>query len=873
MAAWHERSCAVARGLVSRGVRHGDRVGLVFGGADWVDFAVAFVAVTAAGATAVPISASLPGARAAELFGHCGATVVLRPSDLEESAHGALPLVAPDDLAQIIYTSGTTGTPKGVFASHANLTHGLGRLAHSRHVVHAFPLGTNAAQTMLVTSLVARPTFVVASSFDPAGFAGLVRRYAATSVFVVPTMASALLPHAGELKSVELVASSAASLPPAVALRLSSALPDATILNSYTSTEAAPAFVSMVFDPARPTALGRSPDVKVDGDGYVWLRSPHARGYLGEAPFAGGWVRTGDVGFLDADGYLHLLDRASDVVKVAGHRVSTIRVENALHEHPAVAEATVVGLPHPTMGTVLTASVVLRAPAAVDLRAFLAARLAPHEIPVRIDVANALPRNEMGKVLKGRLAALASVWQALIGVSSVGPGDNFFALGGDSLSATRLAERTGIPLETVFASPTLADMAAHYGVVDSSPEEAVELSLTATQESLLGWMHETDPPRDAGPVSVGIRIRDAFDIALFERALTHVVARHESLRMVFRDRQPVVLEELAPVVTLVDSPEAALADREGRFDLSQGPVVRAAIARVGEDHHVLCLAVHHLVFDGASMGILLHEVGMAYSALRSGAPIEWKPLPLEYRAHVAWARAQWERTTPYWTAALAGAPAHLDFAARRDATRIRHASLRFDLGPAARVRAVAQAHNATGFMVIAACWASVLARFTGSGDIVLLVPLQGRTRPGSEHLIGCLVQSVLLRIDASGEPLFSELLARVRRATLDALEHQFHPFARFYQAHSGASFLRVESWAGPAHFPGLESEAYELPRALDADWPTPGGAPDLQAPELAVVEQRDGTLSAWLLWNQHAFDRSTMDEMAREISRELGKQL
>ncbi len=853
---------------MSRGVRPRERVGLVFGGADWVDYAVAFVAVTAAGATAVPVSASLPGARAAELFDHCGAAVVLGPSNLEFVLHGELPAVSPDDRAQIIYTSGTTGTPKGVFASHANLTHGLGRLAHSRHVVHAFPLGTNAAQTMLMASLVARPTFVVAPSFEPAGFAALVRRHAATSVFVVPTMVTALLPFADDLKSVELVASSAAPLPPAVALRLSKVLPDVTIVNSYTSTEAAPAFVSMVFDPDRPTALGRSPDVWVDGAGQVWLRSPHARGYYGQAPFAGGWVRTGDVGYLDPDGYLHLLDRASDVVKVAGHRVSTIRVEHALHEHPAVADATVVGLPHPTMGTMLVASVVLSCEVP-DLRAFLADRLAPYEIPARIDVTNALPRNEMGKVLKGQLAALLSVCRSVLGVPEVGPGDNFFALGGDSLTASRLAEQAGLPLEVVFGSSNLAEMAGH--MTPTAPEivETDDVALTATQESLLVWMHKTDPPRDAGPVSVGIRIRDTFDAALLEQALGVVIGRHEALRMVLRDRRPVVLDWLAPAVTLVDTPQEVLADREGRFDLERGPVVRAAIAQLDDHDYVLGLAVHHLVFDGASMGVLLHELGAVYSALRSGSPVPFKPLPLGYRAHVAWTRAQWERTTPYWTQALAGAPSHLDFPARRqDVMRIRHASLRFDFGPAARLHELAHAHHATAFMVIAACWASTLARFTGSADIVLLVPLQGRTRPGSERLIGCLVQSVLLRIDAS-ECTFDELLARVKRSTLDALEHQYHPFARFYQAHSGASFLRVEHWAGPAHFPGLESEPHELPRALEADWPTADGQPDRQSPELAVVEQQDGTLSAWLLWNQHAFDRSTMDDIARELRKSL----
>jgi non-ribosomal peptide synthetase component F len=175
-------------------------------------------------------------------------------------------------------------------------------------------------------------------------------------------------------------------------------------------------------------------------------------------------------------------------------------------------------------------------------------------------------------------------------------------------------------------------------------------------------------------------------------------------------------------------------------------------------------------------------------------------------------------------------------------------------------------------MVIATAWARALSRASGLCDIVLLTPVPGRSRPGAESLIGCLVQSMLLRIDLNGDPTFPGLLARVRAAALAGLDHQYHPFARFYRRHPGASFLRVESWGGQAHLPGLVSEQLDLPRALEADWPTPDGQPDLQAPELAVVEQPDGRLKAWLLWNDYAFDRSTLDGLARTLD-EIFKEL
>ncbi|MFD0592579.1 class I adenylate-forming enzyme family protein [Catellatospora coxensis] len=239
-------------------------------------------------------------------------------------------------------------------------------------------------------------------------------------------MASALL-EAGvfaecDLDEVQLVSCTAAALPPAVARSLAAALPEAVIVNNYTSTEAAPAHTSMVFDPERPASVGRAEGgaelriLTADGGlagpgetGEVWLRAGDAvRSYHGDpgasaAVFRDGWVRMGDLGYRDADGYLYLVDRESDLVNAGAYRVSTLRVEAALHEHPAVSGAAVLGLPHPVMGATVAAAVELRDPSALaELRAFLAERLAAYELPTRIVAVAALPRNDGGKVRKAR---------------------------------------------------------------------------------------------------------------------------------------------------------------------------------------------------------------------------------------------------------------------------------------------------------------------------------------------------------------------------------------------------------------------------------------------------------------------------------------
>ncbi|HEY7485634.1 MAG TPA: AMP-binding protein [Streptosporangiaceae bacterium] len=449
---WDQRSNALAHELAGRGISRGDRVGLLYAERDWTDFAIATCAVHKVGGVIVPLSDRLAPAEVRHMLLDCEVSAILHGQGVEPPAVGRWRATAkdlgggdtapvaggprPDDLAQILYTSGTTGRPKGVGASHANLTFGcqIGprrrKLAHSRHFLHAFPIGSNAGQTMLVNALETRPTALTLPRFTPGRFARLIESYRVGTVFVVPAMAIELL-NAGvqdrhDLSSVRLLGSTAAGLPPAVAVRLAGAFPNATIVNYYTSTEAAPAQTVMVFDPDRPQSVGRPTSgsrlmiadaggrrVPPGEIGEVWLRSPAgSRAYyrdrrLSEQVFRDGWVRMGDVGYLDHDGYLYLVDRDGDVIKSGAFKVSTLQVEAALYEHPAVAEAAVVGLPHPVLGMVAGAGVVTRSPvSATELRTFLLDRLAAHELPNRLVFLPALPKNHLGKVIKPEMRQL-----------------------------------------------------------------------------------------------------------------------------------------------------------------------------------------------------------------------------------------------------------------------------------------------------------------------------------------------------------------------------------------------------------------------------------------------------------------------------------
>jgi acyl-CoA synthetase (AMP-forming)/AMP-acid ligase II len=928
--AWHDRAARIAAGL---DVRRGERVGLLFGEHDWLDFAAAYVGVQAAGAVAMPISARTPNPEITRLLADFGAAGLIHGTGLTPEKGWPLPDVVadrpggvdvrPGDLAQILFTSGTTGRPKGVSATHANLTYGYHprmrrrSLAHSKLFLHAFPLGTNAAQTMLFNALTAEPAALVLPRFDAEEFCKLVETERAGTAFLVPAMAIDLVasgaPDSYDLSSVLLLGSTAAALPPEIAKTLAGMFPNADIVNYYSSTEAAPAQTVMIFDPDRPAAVGQPADgdlritdaaghpLPTGETGEVWLRSPTtARTYFGDANatsavFRDGWVRMGDLGRLDDEGYLYLVDRESDVIKSGAFKISTLRIEAELYAHPDVRAAAVLGLPHPVLGSVPAAAVVLRRPLPVeDLRASASTRLARHEIPARWLIVDALPRNDAGKVLKRSLrslfdapsepaapasdaeARLARLWARALG-RDVPAGADFFAAGGDSFAAARFAalaaEEFGVevPVSFVFDFPDLAAQADR--LADQRPTAAVQVDvadgvpLSSLQEYFLRWLGETAEPRAVSAVAVAIRITDLLDVPALRRALDDVVARHDALRTVFPG-EAVVLDRCEPDfgVILADDPvRQACTELERPFDLAHGPLVRALVIEEGPEEFVLVLGVHHLVFDGHSMGVLLRELGECYAGQGHRLP------PAGRAADVsAWARTRWPDAREFWRRALDGAPAALPGAPRSaEVAAFEGHSVAFEVPQSLteRLRKAVTGQRSTVYMGLLSVWAKAMAEWADSDEVVVMSPLPGRTKPEFDTVVGCLVQSLLLRIDVSDDPPFEKLLPRVRQVVLDATEHQYYPYEEFSRRIPQPAWLRFERWGGPVHFPGLESGPVELPRELMFSWPMPG--PDLSVPELALTEHPDGRITGWLVHNRLTYEPPAIDRLAELVLAQL----
>ena len=448
---WEERSNAVARGLLDRGVRPGERVALAFGERRWTDHAIGYLGVLKAGAVAVPVGSRFAGPELDRILAHAEPAGLVGNPDAAragpwwaaelsemEDGHDRAPFqvaVEPDDLAEILYTSGTTGTSKGVACTHRSImahdlpADGAAAVAGAVAFLHGFPIGTQAGQeTLRVPLRIARRTAIALPTFDPELACALVAEHGVARLQLVPAMAQVLVASGAagrhDVSSVRRVILSSAHAPPALFVRLQEAFPLASLWNAYAMTEAGSARTLTRWDEARPASVGLpvgETEVRIMGDtddlvppgevGEVWLRrrgTPtrwyHRDPAATAAVFVDGWVRTGDLGHLDEAGHLHLDDRKKDLIISGGRNISSVEVEDALSEHPEVREAAVFGAVHPVLGEDVAAAVVAGPATSVrELQDFVRSRLAEHKVPRRIVLVDALPRNASGKVVKGEL--------------------------------------------------------------------------------------------------------------------------------------------------------------------------------------------------------------------------------------------------------------------------------------------------------------------------------------------------------------------------------------------------------------------------------------------------------------------------------------
>jgi long-chain acyl-CoA synthetase len=441
-----ERCTGLLRG---RGIQPGDRVAVLL--PNGLDFIAALYGALAAGAIAVPLNPLLRGAEVAERLADSGAALVVAPSGAEQLAGldvaradpaeaGSARLAADvcerdaGEPAVLLYTSGTTGRPKGAELTHGGLRATTAFLAGPLLQLSADDVVLGAAPFSHIFGLAGVLNPAVATGaciallprFDADAALALMLRESAEVFLGVPSMCIALLRAAeagAAVPKLRVAHVGGAPLSPET-LHAFAGRFGCEVLEGYGMTETAGGCVSHVSGQrCKPGSVGTPAPgaelriVLADGadagprePGEVLLRAPGLmRGYWGnpsatsEAFAAGGWFRTGDVGYLDGDGYLYLIDRTKDVILRGGYSVYPREVEDALYEHPAISEVAVIGVPDELLGEEVVALVVPRSGEECDpaaIRAFARERVAAYKYPRLVVVADELPRTASGKILK-----------------------------------------------------------------------------------------------------------------------------------------------------------------------------------------------------------------------------------------------------------------------------------------------------------------------------------------------------------------------------------------------------------------------------------------------------------------------------------------
>lgn len=900
----------------------------------------------------------------------------------------------PDDVALLLFTSGTSARPKLVPLSQRNLCvsaqniAGALGLGHADRCLGVMPLFHIHGISSLLASLVSGGCYISMAGFSADSFFSSLAEFRPSWYSASPTIHRAVLDQIHLSRTdprqsgLRFIRSASAPMPLHLIADIETVF-DVPFIEAYGMTEAAPQIASNRITPfeRKPGSVGKAagPEIAIVDEaghlvpsgttGEVVIRGANVmHGYDGdpaanEAAFVDGWLRTGDMGHLDAEAYLFVTGRLKDIINRGGEKISPALVEQVLLDHPAIEQAVVFGVPHPVLGEAIAAAVVLKPrqrASAQHIRGFVAKRLAGSKVPQRIMPVSELPVDANGKLNRRHLAValgsqqqngqsdrsqagervaprtaterrVAAVLAEVLGSEPAGIHDDFFDLGGHSLTAMQVLARlrsifrVELPVDCMFDGPTIARLSQRIGeeMANLVADGAARLEQGSASASRQGASVPRRSDRASAPLSsaqqrvyfldrmgagaaynmsVSLWLTGALDQRALVLALDEIRRRHDVLRTTFhmRDGEPVQLVSefrqtgLATIDVVGLGADAATAeamrlagqDAAEPFDLAQGPLFRAGLIRLAPEQHALLLTMHHIIFDGWSIGVLHAELKQLYEAFCNERASPLADLPLQYGDFAAWQRrsvetAEFERQTSYWTRQLEGLPpaCTLPGDRPRPATQSYRGGtlkMQIDRQTTDRLKALGRSHDATAFMVFLAAFKTLLFRHNDQDDCIVGVPIANRPRRELEQLIGFFANTLVLRTTLAGDPSFIELLGRIRSTALDAYAHQDVALERIVEQ------LKIQR--DPGHTPVFQVMfAFQnVPDAPGSPVDNSAGsafdlAPDLVARPLSIdkvtakfdltlylSETPQGMAATWQ-FNADLYNPATIDRLSRQF--------
>nr|ABI26078.1 OciB [Planktothrix agardhii NIVA-CYA 116] len=646
--------------------------------------------------------------------------------------------------------------------------------------------------------------------------------------------------------------------------------------------------------------------------------------------------KTGDLARYLPNGSIECFGRIDNQVKIRGFRIELGEIEAILNQHLDVQTSCVIIREDLPGQKYLVAYIVIsshyeRIPMISELRQFLAGNLPMYMVPQAFVFLESLPLTTNRKVDRRALPApnlegdrrdqyvaprnaieemLLQIWTEVLKVGQVGIYDNFFEIGGHSLLATQLVSRIRslfkieLPLRSLFAAATVAELAhlieplQQQNLTLTVPPilprtKDTELPLSFAQQRL--WFLDQLQPNSAlYNIPMVLRLQGNLNQGALEQSLWSICDRHEVLRTNFVtiNGQPTQIiqttRETISVVDLQDLPIQEQAEKTQQlkqkqatqpFDLAKESLIRITLVVLSETEHLLLVCMHHIISDGWSIEVFIHELTTLYNAYAQNQPANLAPLPIQYADFAIWQR-QWlqgdvlQTQLNYWQNQLTAAPPLLSLPTDHPRPAVQSfvgTQQEFSLSPklSQALTELSRQQGVTLFMTLLAAFDTLLYRYTGSSDILVGTPIANRNRGEIEGLIGFFVNTLVMRTDLSDNPSFSQLLTRVREVTMDAYAHQDLPFEMLVEA--------LQPERDLSHTP-LFQVAFVLQNTPKSEIAMTGLTVTDLPPEnttakfdltLAMVNTDDGLKGVWE-YNTDLFESSTIERLSGHFLNLLG---
>ncbi|MCE2029778.1 non-ribosomal peptide synthetase [Sessilibacter corallicola] len=560
--------------------------------------------------------------------------------------------------------------------------------------------------------------------------------------------------------------------------------------------------------------------------------------------------RTGDLVSYRHDGLLEYNGRRDFQVKIRGFRIELGEIERQLRNHDGVRDAVVTAYEDENQVKHLVGYLLVQPDIAADsdqLREFLAVKLPDYMVPSVYVELESFPLNSNGKVDRKALPkpnvrqhtnneiiapatdleqTIESVWCEVLGLEKVSTDSNFFSIGGNSLSATRVVARLSeelareIPLRTVFLQPTIALLAVaiekelgfsstRVVAIEKAPADAI-IPLSFSQQRLW-FLHQLEGPNSTYNMPVAISISGPLDRSLVEKSFSAIVARQSSLRTYFPsddagpqqrlhdlNRFTIGFEDLSAIESVENkqqtAKEKAVVFATAAMNVENDWLFAVTILKLDDQQHWLLVNCHHMIGDGWSVGVLIEEFAYSYQQFDQSAnqvnEFSFNPLPIEYSDYSYWQHnsgaERFQEQLDYWLKQLASPPSLISLPtdhSRPAQQNYDGETLSVSLGEdlATSLQSLANEHGCTLYMVLMAAWQVLLHRYSGQDDICVGSPVANRQHQDTEALVGFFANTLVLRGDLSNQPTFADFLQQIKQVIVDAQMHQDVPFEQLVE--------------------------------------------------------------------------------------------